>query len=208
MFKLGLKEDSLQYHRDFLFYYSIIGMSLFVGLLLFSREILGALATVSYDSAASIIPIIALAYFFHGYRIFFQAGAALTDKTWDLILIPIITICVSGIINYLLILQHGVIGAAVATLISYLLLDIIVYLVSGRSFNIEWKWKKLVNLFLLVGIIVYVFFNFILSLDRDVLLFEKLLLLTIFFIGLVVFRIIGLKAVSYTHLTLPTILRV
>ena len=196
MFKLGLKEDSLQYHRDFLLYYSIIGMSLFVGLLLFSREILGAIATVSYDSAASIIPIIALAYFFHGYRIFFQAGAALTGKTWDLILIPMITICVSGIINYLLILQHGVIGAAVATLISYLLLDIIVYIVSGRSFNIEWKWKKLVNLFLLVGIIVYVFFNFILSLDRDVLLFEKLLLLIIFFIGLVVFRIIGLKELN------------
>jgi len=196
MFKLGLKEDSLQYHRDFLLYYSIIGMSLFVGLLLFSREILGAIATISYDSAASIIPIIALAYFFNGYRIFFQAGAALTGKTWDLIIIPVITICVSGIINYLLILKYGVIGAAVATLISYLLLDIIVYIVSGRSFDIEWKWKKLVNLFLLVGIIVYIFFNFILSLDRDVLLFEKLLLLTIFFIGLVVFRIIGLKELN------------
>ena len=81
------------------------------------------------------------------------------------------------------------------------------YLVSGRSFNIEWKWKKLVNLFLLVGIIVYVFFNFILSLDRDVLLFEKLLLLTIFFIGLVVFRIIGLKELNSIKWIVQRILR-
>ena len=118
-----------------------------------------------------------------------------------------ITICVSGIINYLLILQHGVIGAAIATLISYLLLDIIVYIVSGRSLNIEWEWKKLVNLFLLVGIIVYVFFYFILSLDRDVLLFEKLLLLIIFFIGLVVFRIIGLKELNSIKWIVQRILR-
>ena len=81
------------------------------------------------------------------------------------------------------------------------------YIVSGRSFNIEWKWKKLVNLFLLVGIIVYVFFNFILSLDRDVLLFEKLLLLTIFFIGLVVFRIIGLKELNSIKWIVQRILR-
>ena len=81
------------------------------------------------------------------------------------------------------------------------------YIVSGRSFNIEWEWKKLVNLFLLVGIIVYVFFNFILSLDRDVLLFEKLLLLTIFFIGLVVFRIIWLKELNSIKWIVQRILR-
>ena len=81
------------------------------------------------------------------------------------------------------------------------------YIVSGRSLNIEWEWKKLVNLFLLVGIIVYVFFNFILSLDRDVLLFEKLLLLIIFFIGLVVFRIIGLKELNSIKWIVQRILR-
>ena len=81
------------------------------------------------------------------------------------------------------------------------------YIVCGSSFNLEWKWKNLVYLVLIVGIIVYVFFNFILSLDRDVLLFEKLLLLTIFFIGLVVFRIIGLKELNSIKWIVQRILR-
>jgi len=208
MFKLGLREDNLQYHRDFLLYYTIIGMSLFVSLLLFSKEILGLIATFSYDSAANIIPIIALAYFFHGYRIFFQAGSVLKGKTWDLLFIPLMTICFSGIINYFMILKYGIKGAAIATLISYLFLDIIVYIISGRSLNIKWKWKKMVYLFLLVCIIVYIFFNFIMFIDSDLLLFKKILLLIFYFIGLIVFRIIGIRELNSIKWIIQKILRI
>jgi O-antigen/teichoic acid export membrane protein len=208
MFKLGLREDNLQYHRDFLLYYTIIGMSLFVSLLLFSKEILGLITTFSYDSAANIIPIIALAYFFHGYRIFFQAGSALKDKTWDLLFIPLMTICFSGIINYFMILKYGIKGAAIATLISYLFLDIIVYIISGRSLKIKWKWKKMVYLFLLVCIIAYIFFNFIMFIDGDLLLFKKILLLIFYFIGLIVFRIIGIRELNSIKWIIQKILRI
>ena len=208
MFKLGLEDKNLQYHRDFLLYYSIIGMSLFVGMLLFSREMLGLVTTVSYDSAATIIPIITLAYFFHGYRIFFQAGAALTGKTWNLIFIPLITVSVSISVNYILILRHGVIGAAVATLLSYILLDIIVYVVSSRSLYIEWNWKKLANLYVLVGIIVYIFFSFLLPQDGKTLLFEKSILFIAFFIGLIILRIVGLRELNSIKWIIQKILKV
>jgi len=196
MFRLGLQDNNLEYHRDFMLYYSIIGMSLFVGVLLFSKEMLGLITTVSYSSAATIIPIITLAYFFHGYRIFFQAGSTLVGKTWNLIFIPLITISVSAPINYILILRHGAVGAAVATLISYIFLVIIVYVVSSRSLYIEWNWKKLASLYFLVGIIIYIFFGFLSCQNDETLLLEKLILLIAFFIGLIILRIVGLRELN------------
>ena len=196
MFRLGLQDNNLNYHRDFMLYYSIIGMSLFVGMLLFSREMLGLITTVSYSSAATIIPIITLAYFFHGYRIFFQAGSTLVGKTWNLIFIPLITISVSVPINYILILRYGAVGAAVATLLSYIFLVIIVYVVSSRSLYIEWNWKKLARLYLLVGIIIYIFFGFLSYQNDETLLLEKIILLITFFIVLIILRIIGLRELN------------
>ena len=196
MFRLGLQDNNLKYHRDFMLYYSIIGMSLFVGMLLFSREMLGLITTVSYSSAATIIPIITLAYFFHGYRIFFQAGSTLAGQTWNLIFIPLITVSVSAPINYILILKYGAVGAAIATLLSYILLDVIVYVVSSRSLYIEWNWKKLARLYLLVGIIIYIFFGFLSYQNDETLLLEKIILLITFFIGLIILRIIGLRELN------------
>ena len=51
-------------------------------------------------------------------------------------------------------------------------------------------------LFVIIGIIVYIFFGFLLSQNDETLLLEKLILLIVFFIGLIILRIIGLRELN------------
>ena len=207
IYKLGAKKEGLNFHKSFLLYYSIIGMTIFLSMLFFSGQLLALISNDNYVDAKKIIPIITLSYFFYGYKIFFQAGAALSGKTKKIILIPFITVCISIIINYFSIINYGVIGAAYATLISYIIFDFILYRVSNILLPIYWSWIKLIKLYILVSFIscYYIFF---IGYETDVSqIFHKLLLMITYFAGLVFFNIIGYREVNGFKWALSTINR-
>ena len=153
MYKMGIGENSRQYLKDILFYYSTVGVSLFMVISFFSEELIGVLAGQDYLVGSSIISLIAFAYLVNGFRQFFMAGTVLTDKTIWLILSSVSGIAANLVLNYFLIRKFGLWGAAWATLISYTFLTGLVYIISQKFVRIDWGWRRVVVLFFIASII-------------------------------------------------------
>ncbi len=108
----------------------------------------------------NIIPVILLAYLFNGIYINFTAGIFIEGKTKY---IPYVTgagALVNVVFNYLLIPTWGIMGAAYATLASYIVMAGGLYFVSQKFYPIIYENKKIILIFvslLLVGIPYYLF---------------------------------------------------
>ncbi len=152
MYKIGVEEETHTYHRDLLFYYSVVGGAFFLAISFFHREVIQVAATADYLKFAFIVPLIALAYYLNGFRQFFIAGAALRDKTPRLAVASAMTIGLSLLLNFVLIRLYGVTGAAWASLSSYALLVILIYAASQRVARIDWDLMRLLKLAVVIAL--------------------------------------------------------
>jgi len=108
----------------------------------------------AYRSAATVIPIIAVSILFSGVYVILPIGVALQRKTW----ITTITITCAALLNVglniILIPYYGSMGAAVATLIAYIVLAMIAYVVNQRLYPVPFE-IGLFSIALLAGIAIY-----------------------------------------------------
>lgn len=195
MYKMGIEKESHDYYRDILFYYAVIGTFLFLGLSFFAKGIIEVVATPEYTAGVVYIPIVTLAYFVNGFRQFFMAGSALNNKTSLLGFASVIGIVINIILNYFLIMHFGVIGAAWATLGSYIILTIIIYIFSQKIVHINWAWSRLIKLiFLLITIFTSTFYFQTLYSDRVNIIGIIGIVLFLFFIR--IFNVIGKREMN------------
>ncbi|MBU1299413.1 MAG: oligosaccharide flippase family protein, partial [Bacteroidetes bacterium] len=91
-----------------------------------------------YWSGLNIVPIILLAYLFNGLSLTFSAGIYIQKKTSYLPFITLIAAIANVVFNFLLIPMLGIIGAAFATLISYVVMAVTMYYYSQKFYRIEY----------------------------------------------------------------------
>jgi O-antigen/teichoic acid export membrane protein len=109
--------------------FTLIGL----GLSLFAKEILLLFAPPVYAQAAAIVPLIVLAYLFFEMN-YLSVGLDLTGKTGYYPFIIGSAAIVNLGLNFLLIPRWGMMGAAWATVLSYLLLPLMIYPLAQRLF--------------------------------------------------------------------------
>jgi len=135
-------------------YFCMIGIPAVFGLFLISKPLILLFTTSDFLEGASVIPIVALAAFFGGifqilinvtllikitrYNIYMQLSAATTNLFLNLYLIPI----------------YGIIGAAYATLISFLVLSFLGYLVAIKYIQIHIDLKSTFKCILSSGLMI------------------------------------------------------
>jgi O-antigen/teichoic acid export membrane protein len=165
-------------------YFSVVMVFVWLAITLFVGDIVairvGTLFVIhpDYWSGLTIIPLVSLAYLFTGWSTLLTPGIFIRKKT---VYLPVVTgiAAVSNIAaNLLLIPILGIHGAALATLISYVLLAAGMYIVSQRIYRITYEAGRLSVLaiiFLLTGVLSY-YTAFI----HDPGIFVRLLILTSF----------------------------
>ncbi|MEQ9308232.1 MAG: oligosaccharide flippase family protein [Balneolaceae bacterium] len=95
-----------------------------------------------YWMGLSIVPILLLAYWFQGWYVNFSAGIFIAEKSKKLAQITLIGAAVTIISNLILIPLYGMMGSAVATLASYLIMAMLIYRYSVQSFSVPYKlWQ-------------------------------------------------------------------
>ncbi len=109
----------------------------------------------SYHVAAPIIPVIALSIVFYGIYTIFTVGTGVQRKTWYVALIMTLAALVNVVANFVLIPLYGSMGAALATLIAYIFLTLIMYIINQRIYPLPFEIDIFV-VALLIGIAVYV----------------------------------------------------
>jgi O-antigen/teichoic acid export membrane protein len=118
-----------------------LGMSLFI------RPVIHLMTAPSFWPAASIVPLIVLAYVFQAFYYFFQVGLYLKGKTEQVGGIILLTGAATLALYWILIRSHFAMGAAVATALSFLLLSVLMLAVSQRAYRILYEWGRIARAF-------------------------------------------------------------
>lgn len=96
-----------------------------------------------YWSSTQIVPIIALAYIFHAAYLLQIPGVYLMEKSSRVAWIRGLGAITNIVLNFLLIPSLGIIGAATATCLSFILMAVFIFMVNRKIFPIKYEWKKI-----------------------------------------------------------------
>src|SRR5574338_137346 len=158
------EENAKEIFSKVLTYFTIVGSIMLVILSLFISDIVKinfwgfSIIGANYWSGLYIVPVILLGYLFNGLYVVFSAGIYIEEKS---IYAPIVAgagAITNVAVNYLLIPYFNIMGAAFATLASYVVMASGYYLVTQKFYKINYDYSKLAKIALaviLTGIIYY-----------------------------------------------------
>ncbi len=112
----------------------------------------------AYWAGLSIVPIVLFAYLLNGMYVNFMAGIYIEKKTKYLPLITGLGAVSNIIVNFILIPKYSYMGAAVATLVSYLIMMLGIYYISNKYYKINYEYKKIGLIFLSLAVSTGLFY--------------------------------------------------
>lgn len=150
----------------------------------------------NYLEGTFIVPIILLAYIFHGMYINFIAGIYIEEKTQYL---PIITgagALLNVVSNFILVPTLGIVGGALSTLFSYMLMAALIYLFSQKVYRVNYETGTVIKILSILAIITvgYYYSYYTDNLNYVV----KLSLFFFFFISMFIFNILKVSQLKTT----------
>lgn len=149
-----------------------------------------------YLEGIFIVPMILLAYVFHGIYVNFTAGIYIEEKTKYFPLVTGAGAVVNVAINITTIPILGIFGAAIATLASYFVMAIGLFLVSQKFYKIKYEYTKIGKIFFLIftTLILYYYLYFTDQLNFAI----KLILFVLFVLAIPVLRIVTIEEIKRT----------
>ncbi len=150
------KPDAQRFFSKILTYYTFVLVLASLGISLFSNEVIELFSKNSdYNIAYTIVPFISLAFIFKGVQYVYSLGLHFAKKTKYNAYIVLCAAIINFIINILLIPRYGIYGAAVATIISWILMSTAFYKISYKYYKVKYEIKKVI-LLISTGVILYV----------------------------------------------------
>ena len=96
-----------------------------------------------YWASTQIVSIIALAYIFHAIYLLQLPGVYLLERSGLIAWIRGLGAVSNIILNLLFIPEYGIVGAACATCISFILMAVFIFMVNRKLFAIKYEWEKI-----------------------------------------------------------------
>jgi len=127
-------------------YFSIAGFFVALMISLFSKEVIHIMTTPPFYGAYTIVYLIVLSYLFHGFYMIFTAGCTFVRKTFFFAIATGTAALSNTALNILLIPHFQMMGAAVATVISYLLMIILMYIFSEKYYHIPFNFANTIKI--------------------------------------------------------------
>ena len=111
------------------------------------------LINLEYLRGLSVVPFIALAYIFHASFILQESGPFLKNKTENISIIRGIGVISNLGLNYILITYYQpLLGAAIATTVSYFIMSYLIYTWNKSFFDFRYNWNILFIIMLFMAI--------------------------------------------------------
>lgn len=147
------ESDAKYIFRNVFNYYLYIVLIILIGLSLFSKEILMLFTTKVFSEGFVVVPLLVLAAILASIGGYFTYGIQIEKKSHYRLMINIATVLLNIILNYLLIPFMGIVGAALATVFSFLFLSIISMIISQKLYHVPYKWLKVFSVFIFAVVI-------------------------------------------------------
>ncbi|MBN1299764.1 MAG: oligosaccharide flippase family protein [Melioribacteraceae bacterium] len=151
----------------------------------------GPILGQKYHEGLYIIPVILLAYIFYGMYSNFTAGIYIKEKTKYFPLVTITAAAANVGINLLLVPGIGIMGGAVATLVSYIIMAAGLFIVSQKFYRIQYEYSKVIKIMLMIAGVVLIYYY--LSYYELLTIYIKIFILFGFAVSFLLLKIISLK---------------
>jgi len=190
--------DAKKIFAKILTVFVIIGAFIFISLTLFIDDIVripmpgrGTLIGKAYWSGITIVPFILFAYYLNGIYVNLMAGIYIEKKTNYLVVITGSAALLSVIANLLLIPSLGIYGAAISSVVSYLAMVVGIFIVSHKFYPVEYEYRKIATVFLVIGLLVVLYYLFFTGL-----LIFKIIIVLIFLVSVPALKIISISSLK------------
>ena len=153
-YKIYGKKGDKRYYSKMQTYFVFVLLWAGLSLSLFGKELIRILAlNPDYWVAYQVVPYIILAYIFSGAKYIASLGLYLKRKTKYIAYNTIGAAILNIGLNFLLIPKYKMIGAAIATLISFVVLFFATYFVSNRFYKIPYENMKFLKMLVLAVVL-------------------------------------------------------
>jgi O-antigen/teichoic acid export membrane protein len=156
MFVIHTHSDHPKIFGQFFMLYSLLLVYAGLALSLLSPEIVHVMVGSQFAASQEVIPIVSLAYILYGIGYYTQVGMFVMDKTNLIGMIGIGAAILNLALNYFLILHYGMLGAAWATLLSFLAMAVGSYWMSNRVYPLPLRVGRVATA-IMFGVGCYVF---------------------------------------------------
>jgi O-antigen/teichoic acid export membrane protein len=145
-FALARQPDcDVLYARAFV-YFNVLLLTVAVGITLFVGDVLRVMATPPFFGAAAIAPVVVVAYVMQSWTGFHNVGIMLRERTQYITYANWIGAVVALIGYATLIPRWFGMGAAVATVLSFGVRELLVYFWSQRFWRVGYDWQPVVRI--------------------------------------------------------------
>lgn len=132
---------------SFITYQVALMVALALAVALLAPEVIRIMAAPAYWAAAAIVPWIAAGYVAR-YLYFFPVNGMLFRKRTGLVAaLTILAAALNIGLNLVLVPRFGIMAAAVNTLVAFVVLFIMAYIVGQRVYPVQYQWGRLLLLF-------------------------------------------------------------
>jgi O-antigen/teichoic acid export membrane protein len=142
--------EALQVFAKVFGWFNLAAAAIYITVSLFTQEIVSirvpildaTLIDSEYWMGLHIVPWLLLAYWFHGWYLNFTAGIFIRNKTKALPVVTLIGAVITIVGNIVLIPYLGMMGSAVATLMSYSVMAMLLYRVSTSVLAVPYQFGR------------------------------------------------------------------
>ena len=158
-FSMYKQVDARLIYAKVMNYFVAVCCLIFLGVTLY-LDIIKHILKPAYFEGLIIVPILLMAYLFFGIYQNLSIWFKLADKTRFGLYFTLFGAVLTVVFNYALIPVYGYTGSAIATLICYLFMAIVCYLVGQRYYAVPYNVKKILS-YLIFTLILYAIGDFI-----------------------------------------------
>jgi O-antigen/teichoic acid export membrane protein len=138
--------------------FTAAGAFVVVAVSFFARELVGipigggrTLIPEEYWLGLTVVPPVLLAYLFQGWYYNFSAGIYIEKKTKYFIHCTVVGAVVSTLVTWLLVPRLGMAGAAIAVLVAFVAMALMLLVYARRWYPIAYNWRAIVAVAALAG---------------------------------------------------------
>jgi O-antigen/teichoic acid export membrane protein len=153
MFSLVAREDARRIFSGIFTYFIFVLSAFVLALCLYSKELVLLLSNAAYLEAYKVIPVMAVSAIGYGAYLYFVTGLSIAKKVINQPVILAVIAAVNIPLNIALIKRTGMMGAALATFLTYVILVGCTYFFAQRHYRIEYENKRLIKIFLNFAVI-------------------------------------------------------
>ncbi|MFH0777711.1 MAG: oligosaccharide flippase family protein [Candidatus Eisenbacteria bacterium] len=148
MFSVLDRHDAKEIYRKVLVYFTFACVWFGLCLSIFAREGLAILATPPFYPAHKVVPLLVLSQLLLGMCAVLGAGIHIMSKTKYASYASIAAAVVSVGMNFVLVPRLGMMGAALASVVAYLTLNVLLSTISHRLYPVQHEFKRIALMFI------------------------------------------------------------